>query len=782
MRTLLVVAMVATLVAAIPTVGVAAPGDNPRPTWSRTASITPGTTTATTKALSWDAAFDDGTVVSYNVYGGADNSNLLGSTTSTSIVLTGLDPVTEYTVHVEAVDDDGKTSMPLTGLEFSVPMVFATGPDGSNPHSIDLADFNEDGDIDIAVANKTTSSVGILLGNGDGTFGTAQQFSVETHMDGSGPKNVAVGDFNGDENLDIVSANQDSGDAGVILGNGDGTFGAVTAYVTSAGTHDVVVADFNEDGDPDFVTVGWEGVDASYYAGSAGGTFVAPPIDFNVGLHGHGVLAADLDNDDNLDLAVAANGISSATALEGNGDGTFVQPPGIYDGPPVMEGSGAHDIAVGDFNEDGDEDLVIASELVDGLSVFFGLSPITMAFNDNEAVYDVADEPKGVSVGDVNNDDHDDLIAASAGGHYPACPEVPGGDPLTILLGDGTGSFALWGEVNVGTAVFDAVVYDFNGDGWNDIAAPAWCTDDVSILLGLGEGGPSATFMTLANVPGTPAAPTATPDNGFAEINWTAPASDGGSPVTGYKVELENMTTPSTATTDVGNVLTDTATGLTNGDSYRARVRAYNATGDGAWSGWSSSFVPGNGTTPPPPTGTFIDIDGSVFEADIEWLAASGITKGCNPPVNDRFCPDDNVTRGQMAAFLVRGLGLTDDGGGHTFTDVGGSIFEDDIAKLAAAGITKGCNPPDNTLFCPEDDVTRDQMAAFLVRALGLTDDGGGHTFTDVGGSIFEADIAKLAAAGITRGCNPPDNTLFCPTDQVDRGQMAAFLHRALGT
>ncbi|MEA2003212.1 MAG: S-layer homology domain-containing protein [Actinomycetota bacterium] len=115
----------------------------------------------------------------------------------------------------------------------------------------------------------------------------------------------------------------------------------------------------------------------------------------------------------------------------------------------------------------------------------------------------------------------------------------------------------------------------------------------------------------------------------------------------------------------------------------------------------------------------FLDVpDTNVFSADIEWLADQGITKGCNPPTNDLFCPTDNVTREQMAAFLVRALGLTDDGGGNTFTDDNGSIFEDDIAKLAAAGITKGCNPPFNTQFCPTDNVTREQMAAFLHRAL----------------------------------------------------------------
>ncbi|MGA7270033.1 MAG: S-layer homology domain-containing protein [Acidimicrobiia bacterium] len=112
------------------------------------------------------------------------------------------------------------------------------------------------------------------------------------------------------------------------------------------------------------------------------------------------------------------------------------------------------------------------------------------------------------------------------------------------------------------------------------------------------------------------------------------------------------------------------------------------------------------------------DLESSVFAADIEWLAGEGITKGCNPPVNDRFCPDDAVTRGQMAAFLHRALPDLPLGSPLGFTDEG-PTFAADIEWLASAGVTKGCNPPVNDRFCPDDAVTRGQMAAFLHRALG---------------------------------------------------------------
>jgi len=173
----------------------------------------------------------------------------------------------------------------------------------------------------------------------------------------------------------------------------------------------------------------------------------------------------------------------------------------------------------------------------------------------------------------------------------------------------------------------------------------------------------------------------------------------------------------------------------------------------------------------------FVDTVGSVFEADIDKLAFAGITQGCNPPVNDQYCPDNSVNRGQMAAFLVRAFDL--DGTHPGFNDTAGNIFEVDIGKLAAADVTKGCNPPVNDEYCPNVSVTRGQMAAFLVRALELT--GPGPTFTDTAGSIYEQDIGKLAAAGITLGCNPPVNDKFCPNVVVTRGQMAAFLVRALG-
>ena len=181
------------------------------------------------------------------------------------------------------------------------------------------------------------------------------------------------------------------------------------------------------------------------------------------------------------------------------------------------------------------------------------------------------------------------------------------------------------------------------------------------------------------------------------------------------------------------------------------------------------------------PGGTFTDDHDSIFEGAIEAIAAERITLGCNPPTNDHYCPDDLVTRGQMAIFLVRAFDYVDNGGGNLFVDDNGMVYEDAADRLKTAGVTQGCNPPTNNRYCGDDFVTRAQMAGFLVRALELTDDGGGDLYVDDNNSIFELAIDRLGTAGITQGCNPPINDRFCPEDNVTRGQMAAFLMRALG-
>ena len=122
----------------------------------------------------------------------------------------------------------------------------------------------------------------------------------------------------------------------------------------------------------------------------------------------------------------------------------------------------------------------------------------------------------------------------------------------------------------------------------------------------------------------------------------------------------------------------------------------------------------------------FLDVHGHNFEAAIGWLAEQGITKGCNPPLNTRFCPDATVTRGQMAVFIARALNLAPATTDH-FTDDRGQFFENAANQLFENGITQGCG---KRRYCGDDEMSREQMAAFLARTLDLTAAAGTSSWT----------------------------------------------------
>ena len=130
---------------------------------------------------------------------------------------------------------------------FAAPLSFDTG---LNPQSVAIGDLNGDGKPDLVVANYNSSTVSVLLGNGDGTFGPKTDYGT-----GSYPQSVAIGDLNGDGKPDLVTANYNynSGTVSVLLGNGDGTFGPRTDYATGFDPHSVAIGDLSGDGKPDLV-------------------------------------------------------------------------------------------------------------------------------------------------------------------------------------------------------------------------------------------------------------------------------------------------------------------------------------------------------------------------------------------------------------------------------------------------------------------------------------------------------------------------------------------------
>jgi len=173
-----------------------------------------------------------------------------------------------------------------------------------------------------------------------------------------------------------------------------------------------------------------------------------------------------------------------------------------------------------------------------------------------------------------------------------------------------------------------------------------------------------------------------------------------------------------------------------------------------------------------PPGGRFFDDDDLGHEGNIEAIAARQVTLGCDPG-QIAFCPNEPVTRAQMASFLVRALNLPGSTTNY-FTDDNGSAHETNINAVAQAGITLGCS---TTSYCPNEPVTRAQMASFLVRALNLPASNTDY-FTDDNGSAHETNINAVAEAGITLGCS---TTSYCPKEPVTRAQIASLLARALG-
>lgn len=176
-------------------------------------------------------------------------------------------------------------------------------------------------------------------------------------------------------------------------------------------------------------------------------------------------------------------------------------------------------------------------------------------------------------------------------------------------------------------------------------------------------------------------------------------------------------------------------------------------------------------------TGQFTDDDGNVHETNIDYIASIGVTLGCNA-AHTLYCPASDVTRAQMASFLVRAFDLPATTTDY-FTDDDGNIHEANINRLRASGITVGCGVG-GTAYCPNRKVTRAEMATFLVRALGLKPWSADY-FVDVPTTYpnHAANINALAGHGITVGCNA-DGTNFCPDATVRRDQMASFLTRAL--
>ncbi len=353
-----------------------------------------------------------------------------------------------------------------------------------DPTWVAVGDFNDDGNLDLAVSGQEIGSfngiISILLGNGDGTFGKAANFRADNSL---GP--IVVADFNGDGKLDLAATG-----GGVYLGNGDGTFKAPALFNmcgganSGEGANSIATGDFNKDGRVDLVTAG--GYRACVLLGMGGGTFFDARYYITGGDLAVSVAVGDFNGDGKLDLAIANEcgiscfGYTEAVAiLLGNGDGTF-RAPHLF-----AAGQQPSGVAVGDFNGDGKMDLAVTNSSVPGeVSILLGNGDGTF---QSPVSYPAGNLPNGVAVADFNGDGRLDLAVISCGPEGNTCNRYLG--EVTVLLGNGDGTFGTGTSYSTGFSPAAIGVADFNGDGNPDLAITNNGTDHtVSVLLGNGDG------------------------------------------------------------------------------------------------------------------------------------------------------------------------------------------------------------------------------------------------------------------------------------------------------
>jgi hypothetical protein len=348
------------------------------------------------------------------------------------------------------------------------------------PGAVVAADFNGDHKIDIAVASMggfPNDQVVIYLNNGDGTFQPPKSFAVGTAVFA-----MIAGDFNGDGKIDLITGQTESKDLSVLLGNGDGTFQKAVSYPAGGAVGGIVAADFNGDGKLDLAVSNQSPGSLSILLGHGDGTFGAASTQ-SLGMALVGITAADFNGDGKLDLAIADNN-STVWLLLGAGDGTFGTPQSI-----ALTGT-LVGIASGDFNRDKHADLAVANLNAASVYVLLGkgdgtFQPATSLAAGRGAF--------AVTLGDFNSDGKLDIAVAN---NF----EVPLQNDVSLLLGNGDGTFAAAIPLGAGNNAVGVVAADFTGNGKLDLAVANNGSPFASLLInGFPKGLSSFTSVSAAD-------------------------------------------------------------------------------------------------------------------------------------------------------------------------------------------------------------------------------------------------------------------------------------------
>lgn len=343
-------------------------------------------------------------------------------------------------------------------------------PTGVSPQAVASADLGN-GNLDLVVANSGSNSISVFIGNGDGTFQTAVNYTT-----GTKPQGVAIADFNGDGIPDVAVTNSGSNTVSIFLGNGDGTFQPKTDFATGRGPWGVAAGKFTSSGNNDLVVTNSVDGTMSYLQGNGDGTFKAH-VDHNTGFNPVSIVAIDLDKDGNLDVAIACNvNTNIVTVLRGNGDGTFQSQL------QFTAGANPYFITTADFNGDGFPDLAVANQQGNTVSILLGNGKASTSWNLLPHVdYPTAAFPTAVAAADFNGDGIPDL-AVSAGN----------GNSVSVLLGNGDGTFQPQIGYGTGDIPYSVIAGNFSAGVNADLVVANSGSNSVSVLVGNGDG----TFQT----------------------------------------------------------------------------------------------------------------------------------------------------------------------------------------------------------------------------------------------------------------------------------------------
>jgi hypothetical protein len=354
---------------------------------------------------------------------------------------------------------------------------------GNYPSSVAVGDVDGDGDLDLLVANQFRDMVSVRLNDGAGTFSGTQEVPV-----GSRPTSVALGDVDGDGDLDLLTANNSSGTVSVRLNDGAGTFSGTQEVPVGSNSFSVAVGDVDSDGDLDLLTANYTSNTVSVRLNDGAGTFSGTQ-EVPVGSSPRSVAVGDVDSDGDLDL-LAANYNSNTVSVRLN-DGA-----GLFSGTQeVAVGSNPSSVAVGDVDSDGDLDLLAANLSSGNVSVL--LNDGAGTFSGAQEV-DVVGRPRSVAVGDVDGDGDLDLLTANNTIYT-----------VSVRLNDGAGTFSGTQEVAVRSFPISVAVGDVDGDGDLDLLTANYNSNTVSVRLN--GSGTTLAVTALAPLPNAVAAPRTSP-------------------------------------------------------------------------------------------------------------------------------------------------------------------------------------------------------------------------------------------------------------------------------